>query len=233
MEPQMRKLRYLLRDHLHIRYYMGGLIRNWDSFSDHMNDISRPSQMGPLWMEAKHITGQPLHESMWINNPVTTTYTSCMAVKAAGMQSFVAEEAMLRQLREAVMLHKKNLAEENVIMQTARDLAQEKILDLKLFTEKWLSPESSDLFRKDLEQIRIKKITRFPTLLINNGVRTIQITGYRPFQVLLDAFKNLDSELRVDEKIDPEEYKKNWANLTERELQEVESTSKEEPTGVY
>ena len=227
MEPQMRKLRYLLRNRLHIKYIMGGLIRDWDHFSDQMNDIDRPSQMGPLWMEAKYKTGQPIEEFLWIKDPVESTYPACMAVKAAEMQSSIAGEAMLRELREAVMMNKKNIEKDEVILEIAEDLADKEILDLGPFKAKWMSGESSDLFRKDLEQIKLKEITRFPTLLISSGERTIQITGSRPFSVLVDAFKNLDPDFQLDEDIDEEEYRSSWTHLTTRELEEIRKRKKE------
>lgn len=227
MEPQLRKLRYLLRDRLHITYVMGGLIRDWDHFSDAMNDISRPSQVGPLWMEARHNTGQPMNEFLWIKDPVDTTYPACMAVKAAEMQSAVACEAMLRELREAVMLNQKNIGKTEVILKVAADLEEKKILDSSRFKQDWMSQKAAGAFRKDLEQIKIKGISRFPTLLISNSDRTIQITGYRPFEVLIDAFRNLDPELHLDIIIDKEAYKNSWANLTDRELEEIEVKEKE------
>ena len=222
MEPQLRKLRYLLKDRLEITYVMGGLIRDWDHFSDAMNDISRPSQVGPLWMEVRHTTGQPMDEFLWVKDPVDTTYPACMAVKAAEMQSAMAGEAMLRELREAVMLHQKNIGKTEVILEVAADLKEKKILDFSSFKEDWMSQKAADVFRKDLEQIKIKGITRFPTLLISNSERTIQITGYRPFEVLRDAFRNLDPELDLNTRIDKEAYKTSWANLTDRELGEIE-----------
>ena len=222
MEPQMRKLRYLLRGRLHIEYIMGGLIRDWDHFSDHMNDISRPSQVGPLWMEAKHITGQPMDEFLWVKDPVDTTYPACMAVKAAGIQSLIAAEALLRELREAVMLRQKNIGNKEAILEVASRLEEKNILDLSQFENDWYSHRSADLFRKDLEQIKIKGITRFPTLLISNSARTIQITGYRPFNVLADAFKNLDPNVVLNEPINKEVYRRSWFSLTKRELEEVE-----------
>ena len=228
MEPQMRKLRYLLKDRLHIEYIMGGLIRDWNHFSDHMNDINRPSQVGPLWMEARHTTGQPMDEFLWIKDPVDTTYPACMAVKAAGLQSPVAEEAMLRELREAVMLHQKNIGKTEIILEVAAELEKKEVLGFSLFKEDWMSQKAADLFRKDLEKIKIKGITRFPTLLVSNAERTIQITGYRPFEVLVDAFRNLDPELDLsDIDINTEVYRNSWANLTERELEEVGVKEKE------
>lgn len=226
MEPQMRKLRYLLRDRLQIEYVMGGLISDWNHFSDQLNDISSPSQVGPLWMEAKHTTGQPMNEFLWVKDPVDTTYPACMAVKAAELQSAVAGEAMLRELREAVMLQQKNIGSKEVILEVACGLANKGILDLSTFEKVWMSQKAADLFRKDLEKIKIKGITRFPTLLIHTNERSLQVTGYRPFKVLLDAFKNLDPNLSLDEDIDKEDYRKSWEYLTERELEEIETKKK-------
>ena len=227
MEPQMRKLRYLLRDRLQIEYVMGGLISDWKHFSDQLNDISSPSQVGPLWMEAKHMTGQPMDEFLWVKDPVDTTYPACMAVKAAELQSAIAGEAMLRKLREAVMLQQKNIGNKEVILEVASGLADKDILDLATFERVWMSQQAADLFRKDLEKIKIKGITRFPTLLIYTNDRSLQVTGYRPFKVLLDAFKNLDPDLRLNEEVDEKTYRKSWAHLTERELEEIKAEKTE------
>lgn len=221
LEPQMRKLRYLLKDRLQIKYVMGGLLRDWEHFQDPLNSISKPSQMGPLWVEAKHLTGQPIDEHMWINNPVDTSYPSCMAVKAAEQQSPMAGEAMLRLLREAVMIHKKNIGDTDVIIEIAKELEEKGVLNITDFETSLYSSASSDLFREDLDKVKIKGVTRFPTMLISYKEKTVQITGYRPFSVLLDTFKYLDPTLEINEEIDREDYKASWQNFTKRELEEI------------
>ena len=221
MEPQMRKLRYLLHGRLRINYIMGGLLKDWQHFSDQMNNINRPAQMGPLWMEAKQRSGQPIDESLWIFDPVDTSYLACLAVKAARQQSAVAEEAMLRKLREEVMMHRKNIGEVEVILKISEALEKEGILHKKEFKKAFFSDEVSQLFQKDLDSIKIKGISRFPTLLITYDDRTLQITGYRPFSVLLDTFKLLDPELELQEKINAEDYENSWNYLTKRELSEI------------
>ena len=221
LEPQMRKLRYLLKNRVQINYVMGGLLRDWEHFSDPLNNVSRPTQMGPIWVEAKHLSGQPINEHLWVNNPVDTSYLACLAVKAAEMQSFGSGEAMLRELREAVMIHNKNIGDTDIIMEIAGDLEKKCILNFNDFKISLLSTESSELLRKDLEKKKLKGITRFPTMLIRYGEKTVQITGYRPFPVLLETFKLLDPTLQIDEEIDREDYIGSWNYLTERELQEI------------
>ena len=224
MEPQWRKLRYLMKDRMSYRYVMGGLLRDWEHFQDQLNSIGRPSQMGPLWMEAKQMTGQPIEEFMWIKNPVDSSYPACMAVKAAEDQSAIAAEAILRKLREAVMMQRKDIGDKNVILEIAAELQKEQVLNLSAFEAAFFSSHSADLFRKDLDLIKLKNITRFPTLLISYGDKTIQITGYRPFSVLVDAFKALEPDFELEDNVVAKEYNMAWAHLTEREKEEIEAS---------
>ena len=220
-EPQMRKLRFLLKDRLHVEYVMGGLLRDWKNFSDKMNDIDRSAQMGPLWMQARIMSGQTMDENIWISNPVDTSYLACMAVKSAALQSSVAEEAMLRKLREAVMIHKKNIGDVDVLLSVAKELEQQKILKKDKFLEDLFSDNVSKLFKQDLDRTKAGGITRFPTLLITYGQKTYQITGYRPFSELKKTFLLLDPDIELDEHINKEVYLSSWERLTERELAEI------------
>lgn len=226
-EPQFRKLRFLLKDRLHLEYVMGGLLRDWNNFNDQLNDISRPAQLGPLWMQARHISEQPIDENIWISNPVDTSYIACMAVKAAALQSKIAEEAMLRKLREAVMMHAQNIGDVDVILEIAGDLDHNRILKKGKFEEDFFSDKVSDLFKKDLDRTKAHGITRFPSLLITYEKKTYQITGYRPFSELKKTFLLLDPSLELEKPINEQEYLGSWENLTSRELSEVKSNSKE------
>src|SRR5687767_9309029 len=69
LEPQWRKLRYEFGDQIRWKYCMGGLIPNWQTFSDPMNSVARPAQMGPLWMDASQVSGMPIADSIWSQNP--------------------------------------------------------------------------------------------------------------------------------------------------------------------
>lgn len=227
LEPQLRKLRFLLKDRLHLHYVMGGLLRDWNNFNDQMNDVSRPAQLGPLWMQARNMSGQPIDENIWISNPIDTSYLACMAVKAAAMQSKIAEEAILRKLREAVMIHKKNIGDLEVIQEIADGLKKEHVLKKDKFREDLFSDEVSKLFKQDLDLTKAKGITRFPTFLITYEERTYQITGYRPFNELKKTFLLMEPNLELDATIDKETYLNSWEKLTKRELAEVTDRTEE------
>lgn len=141
---------------------MGGLIRDYEHYKNPVNSINRPSQMGPLWMEAKHTSGQPRDESIWIKDPVDTSYPACMAAKAAEIQSFNAGEAMLRKLREAVMMLAKNISQKQVILKIAENLEKEGILNFQKFEESFFSEESANPFFHDLNTLNLKVFHVFP-----------------------------------------------------------------------
>lgn len=207
---------------------MGGLLPNWESFNDPMNAINRPVQMGPLWFEAKYISGMPIQDQIWITDPPSSSYPACIAVKCAALQSAEAEEAYLRKLREAVMLHTKNIAQQQVLIDIAATLAKDiyGILDIEQFKNDLQNGNGYEAFRKDLLQVRYHKISRFPTLTISANNKAVMIVGYRPYSVLLDAIAAVAPDLEpVQRPIDAADYIRYWHGATEREVQEISSTN--------
>src|SRR5215217_1789774 len=78
LEPQWRRLRYEYRDQVRWRYRMGGLIPNWNSYTDPMNIVSKPIQMGPVWLEAKYKSGMPLQDKIWFQDPPASSFPACI-----------------------------------------------------------------------------------------------------------------------------------------------------------
>lgn len=223
-EPQWRRLRYEFRDHIWWQYCMGGLISSWDNYNDAVNSISRPLQMGPLWMQAHHVSGMQIQDRIWMNDPPQSSYPACVAVKCAALQSKDAEEKYLRYTREAIMLNGKNIARQNVLFEIAEQLADELNFDVQQFKEDYTTGAGIEAFKKDLQQVQYKNINRFPTLTVSNNNKSgIIITGYRSYNSLIDALKNF-IPLNSIEQIDIEDYKKYYNHLTEREIEEAEKS---------
>src|SRR4051812_29789560 len=106
-EPQWRKLQYELQDHLVFRYIMTGLLPSWQNFNDPLYSVSRPQQMGPVWMEAAKVSGMPIYDRIWVEDPPASSYPACIAVKSVQLQSTTAAARYLRMLREAAMMQGK------------------------------------------------------------------------------------------------------------------------------
>lgn len=230
-EPQWRRLRYEYGDQLHWTYRMGGLIADWSTYSDPINDVSRPVQMGPQWYQARTLSGMPLNERIWFEDPPASSYPACIAVKAAERQGPDAVEQYLRRLREAVMVEGRNIARLEVLLDMADELAQAQAsFDSEQFRQDLESQAVLDAFRADLKEARWREIGRFPTLILRNpDGKAIITVGYRPYGVLLDAVThvapNISPQRPLDDLIG---YVAHWERLTTRELAEVSN----EPQGI-
>ena len=204
---------------------MGGLIPNWDKYSDPMNIVNKPLQMGPLWMEAKYTSGMPMQDKIWFTDPPASSFPACIAVKAASLQSAMAAEHYLRRVREAVMLHGHNIAKWEVLLRVAEELSgnSPELLNYEDFKRDAGREEAKKAFEEDLQKVRLHNISRFPTLTINKLDQPgVIIVGYRPYDALVAALKQVAPELEpVQQATDAESYRRFWAGATDREVQEV------------
>lgn len=225
-EPQWRKLRYEFRDLILWRYCMGGLIPDWKHYNDAVNSISRPSQMGPLWYEARQISGMPIYDKLWSEDPPGSSFPSCVAVKCAALQSRQAEEDYLRLLREAAMLEGKNIAKREVLLDIATSLEARNSVDFdsNRFERDLLSKKGNELFKEDLKEVRYNNVHRFPALTISNNGKGVIIVGFRPYKALVEALKVVQHSIQPlvqDQDKRKEEYMALWKSATERELEEL------------
>lgn len=190
LEPHWRKLLSEYGGLISYRYCMSGMIPDWGRYDDPLHAVNRPVQMGPVWMETKHLTGADIDDSIWVKDPPASSYPACVAVKAAGLQSQQAEDIYLARIRRAVMTEGINVAKNEVLVALATQCGHEfpDIFNAGRFMEDFNSEDSRQAFREDLANVRYQQIGRFPTLTITKpGGIGISITGYRPYAVLQEA----------------------------------------------
>ena len=225
-EPQWRKFLYQFEGMIKYRYCMGGLLPGWKNYHDSINAVSRPIQMGPVWMHAEQLSGMPIETTIWMRDAPVSSYPACIAVKAAALQSAQAEEIYLRLLREAVMMHGENIAKQQVLINCANKL---KVIcpsfDVNTFQQDLINDNGLEAFRKDMQEVQYYQINRFPSLVIRGAGKAVMIAGYRPYAGLLDAVKQVRNITPVHDEIIEVAFKKFWPFATERELEEIRMMS--------
>jgi predicted DsbA family dithiol-disulfide isomerase len=172
---------------------MGGLLPGWGMFADNQNSIMRPAQMGPLWMHAGEALGLKIAHRVWVNDPPASSYPACVAVKCAELQSAVAGRHYLHFIRKAIMEHGLNIARKVVLDEVAECIASfTQGFSIARFNEDMQNDKGIEAFRKDLQEVKYRNISRFPTLIIQRpGSRGLMVTGYRPAEVLLKIINEL------------------------------------------
>lgn len=172
------------------RYCMAGLLADWKTYHDPLNAVSKPLQMGPVWMQAKQLSQTQINDRIWYEDPPASSYPACVAVKCAARQSQTAEELYLQQLRKAVMLQGRNIAKKETLLTVANEVAAETgVLNVSLFEKELAHPDVIAAFKKDLQEVSFRNITRFPTLLITSPDKKggLMLTGSRPYTALTGA----------------------------------------------
>ncbi|MCP2028298.1 putative DsbA family dithiol-disulfide isomerase [Flavobacterium sp. HSC-32F16] len=207
IEPQLRKLKLEYGEYFEIDYRMGGLLPDWNYNS---GGISKPSDVAHHWDEASLYYEMPIDGNVWLEDPLDSSYPSCIAMKAAQIQSKEKAVGFMRILREKLYLQKKNIAKWDNIAEAA-ELADLDIEKLK----KDYEIDAVKLFRDDLNLAKSLGVRGFPTLFFadeNNNRLTIY--GSKSYHSYEDALLALY----------PEAKKKKFENKNALSLFEVYPT---------
>ena len=192
IEPQLRKLKLEYGDYIEIDYRMGGLLPNW---SYNSGGISKPSDVAHHWDEASLYYEMPIDGNVWIEDPLDSSYPSCIAMKAAQIQSKEKAVTFMRILREKLYLEKKNIAKWENIAEAAK-IAKLDVVKLKTDYE----GDAKKLFQEDLNLARALGVRGFPTLFFadeNNNQLTVY--GSKPYASYENALLALYPEVKKKE----------------------------------
>jgi predicted DsbA family dithiol-disulfide isomerase len=195
LEPHWRRLLEALGQDVRWTYRMGGMIPSWNAYQVPMNDVSRPTKMGPVWIQTREAAEVSIDERIWVENPPASSYPACLAVKAAELQSPAAGDAYLRRLREAVMTERRNIARREVLRELAFEVAarEPQRLGAERLVADMAGEAAAGSIREDLKEVRYRDIAHFPTLTLKRegADRGILLVGYRPYDALLAALGSL------------------------------------------
>lgn len=226
-EPVWRRLRYEYEGRVRWRYRMGGMIPSWREYQDPLNEVDRPLHLGPLSRQVTEISGMPIDDRVWVEHPPSSSYPACLAVKAAERQSSDAGERYLRRVREALMLHGRNVAERDVLLGVAEEVEAEQMatFSVERFERDLGSDDALEALRGDLRAAREAGVGRFPTLTLESAGTTPRIiVGYRPYEVLLLAVASVAPGIAPSRSVaDAASYETYWGTLTGREREDVTS----------
>lgn len=198
IEPQLRKLKLEYGDYFEIDYRMGGLLPDW---SYNSGGISKPADVAHHWDEASLHYEMPIDGDVWLEDPLDSSYPSCIAMKAAQLQNKDVAVKFMRILREKLYLEKKNIAKWENIAEAAKAAG----LDVtRLKTD--FDGDAKRLFAEDLEYARKLGVRGFPTLFFSDGsANQLTVYGSKPYAFYENAILALY----------PEAHKKPATNSTD------------------
>ncbi len=220
-EPQLRRLRYGFAGRIAWRTCLVGMIPDWESFGDPLNDIHRPVQMGPLWIQAGTMTGMPSEARIWVGDPPASSWPASIAIRTAGLQSAQAADLYLRRVRVAVMTESRNIARDDVLLELSDDIQRERpdVFDGARFRREYGSAAARAALEDDVKETRYRRVGRFPSLRFRrSGADPAWLVGWRPMEPLLQALNGFAPEIGKERRPQsPQDYASYWGGITPRE----------------
>jgi putative protein-disulfide isomerase len=154
-EPKLRRLMWEFGDGLENTWVMGGLARRYGSeYRDEDGDIGSGADcfadLMAHWIDVGARVEMPIDARLWTENPISSTYPACQAVKAAAEQGPDAAYRYLRRIREGLMLERRKLDHLEALVAEAGTAG----LDVERFRIDVSSNAIIEAFAADLEEVR-------------------------------------------------------------------------------
>jgi predicted DsbA family dithiol-disulfide isomerase len=193
-EPVLRKLETYYGDAVHIRYVMGGLVKDIRDFYDNANDIGGDPersnvQIARHWLEASARHGMPVRTEGFrlFSAETTSTYPQNIAFKAAELTDSKLAPRYLRRIREASASEARETGRKEVLI----ELANEAGLDVSTFIGHLNDGSAEKAFREDLETTRRYGVRGFPTFLFSHAGKELLLRGYQDFRAVQSVIDTL------------------------------------------
>ncbi|WP_275899521.1 ClpXP adapter SpxH family protein [Bacillus piscicola] len=186
--------------------------------------------LASLYEKTANRTGMSCDGDVWHENPVHSPRTPALAVKAAEMQGRQQAVVFFRRLRELLFVHKKNIADEEVLLHCAHDTG----LDVEEFKKDIHSASAIRALQCDMKTTIEMEVERAPTFVFfNDRVEDggLKISGLYPYEVYVEILKEMLGEEPLPAKtINLLEFMKRYKFVATKEVAVVFDWSEREAT---
>lgn len=219
MEPAWRRFLYHYGEYVEATHLYGGLLHHWEGFADVRAGIRGPEDIPPHWEEVAARYGQPIDPSVWLADPLPSSYPPSVAVHAVRALAPEREEDYLRRIRQALFLEARNIARPEVLIACAGEFG----LDEARFAAALEDPVSRAAFDADLEARARLGIRGFPTLIVTGPAieQARVMRGAQPYFRLERALGAVLGELPPAREVSVDAVLREYGSGTTREFGEM------------
>ncbi|WP_416151242.1 ClpXP adapter SpxH family protein [Salipaludibacillus sp. HK11] len=221
LEPIIKKLLMEYSNYFTITTFIGNEIRTLNSIRGKKHK-SLVQEMAQSYNETACRTGMPCDGDVWLENIMTTPYSAILAIKAAELQGKAIGSKYLRRVREALFLHKLNIAKEEVLMSCARKVSG---MDVQEFSKDLHSEVATKSLQDDAKTTSEMDVESLPTLVFfNDDVNEpgLKVQGLYSYDVYVDIITEMIG--KAPEKCPPmsiEQFIRFYSLVAEKEISVV------------
>jgi protein-disulfide isomerase-like protein with CxxC motif len=196
-EPAIRRVQARYPDDVRVELVMGGLFEDFGPIIEYWSRMS-----GGRWQDSVRafLNSVAAHHRMPMDVPrlmtsveeLKSTWPSCIAVKAAGLQGEAFEYPYLRRFREAMYIEGRTTTRREAQAELAREIG----LDASAFERALDDGSAEAAFHRDLDLCRSKGVTGFPTFELVRGSASARLDGWQPWDAFEEALREFAPDLR-------------------------------------
>jgi len=188
LEPVLGRFVRQYGQYFNFHTVMGGLLQGWNGFADVKNGIGSPADVAGHWREVGEHSRMPIDGSVWLTNPIQSSYPPSRVFKVIQSQDKKLAEVFLRRAREAVFAFNRNIGEDSVL----RDIVNEMGLDGNQIVEDAGLTSSQELLEQDFALAGKLGVRGFPTLImVNESNQGVKIVGARSLAEYINGLKQV------------------------------------------
>jgi putative protein-disulfide isomerase len=188
LEPVLRRFEKEYGQYIKFQTVMGGLLPNWDGFADRANGIGSPADVAGHWREVGEHTRMPIDGTLWLDNPVQSSFPPSRVFKVIQQQSEELANTYLRRAREAVFAFNKNIADDQVLIEIVNQMG----LDGESIVKKAALESSQQLLEQDFALAGTLGARGFPTIImVNEENKGVKIVGQRSLEFYVQGLQQV------------------------------------------
>ena len=201
IEPYINKLLTEYRSHVEVSFKMGGLLPNWVDYKPIINNMPKAEYLNKLWTDQSKKYGVNLDGSIWLTNPIQSSYPASIAYYAAKNQGEQKASDFLRTIRQMVFMENKDISQQRHLITAAINNK----INLEQFLQDIDNGSAHNQFKDDLIEKERWNITSFPSLIFCNedGEHEIGIpsNSHNNFDDLYTNWENIIKKLTANQAI--------------------------------
>ncbi len=185
LEPILKKLQIEYGKYFSIRHVVSGRLDSLNSRKGTLN-----GSLADVWERTASRSGMSCDGDIWLENPISSPYTTSIAIKAAELQGRKIGLKFIRKLQELLFLQKQNISDESVLIECANSVG----LDVDELIKDLHSESTARAFQCDLKITSDMEVEKIPTLVFfNENIEEegMKVTGYYPYDVYVKIIQDL------------------------------------------
>ncbi|MFQ3543901.1 ClpXP adapter SpxH family protein [Halobacillus rhizosphaerae] len=223
LEPFLKKLTIEYGRFFTLRPIISGKLASLQQ-----NKVEKPEQLKKVWDNTATRTGMCCDGDVWLENPISSPLATSLAVKAAELQGKKAGMRFLRKVQEYVFLEKKNISEEEILI----ECANKSKLDVHEFKKDLHSEAAKRALQCDLKLTHEMEVETTPTLVIFNEYEEdagLKITGIYSYEVYVKVLQEmLQKEPKPSVKPELEDFLMHYRFVANKEIAVVYDWSEQQ-----